>query len=85
MWNLFKYPPKYCDGCCVSTKPRNSIGLTAIAPEGVNNMNLPITHGPINNPKSISDNEKALIRDNSPNSSCMSRQRAYISRLYSEA
>jgi hypothetical protein len=28
--------PKYCDGCCVSTKPKNATGLTAIAPTSEN-------------------------------------------------
>lgn len=24
--------PKYCDGCCVTTKPKNATGLAAIGP-----------------------------------------------------
>jgi hypothetical protein len=35
--------PNYCDGCCVTTKPKHVIGIETIAPEGAKSAN----NGPI--------------------------------------
>lgn len=60
--------PKYCDGCCVPTKPKNatSLGTSISHGEVNNNINVPNFHGPINSTKATSDNQKALVHDNSP-------------------
>jgi hypothetical protein len=38
--------PKYCDGCCVSTKPKNSTGLAAIGRANDNQKALVRDNGP---------------------------------------
>jgi hypothetical protein len=51
--------PKYCDGCCVTTKPKNATGIGTIAPEGAKNTNKGLIQSPI-----TSDNQKSTMRDN---------------------
>ena len=38
--------PKYCDGCCISTRPKNGTGLAAIAPANNNQKTLMHNNGP---------------------------------------
>lgn len=52
--------PKYCDGCCVTTKPKHVIGIETIAPEGAKSANNGLIQGPI-----TGDNQKSMMRDNS--------------------
>ena len=51
--------PKYCDGCCVTTKPKNATGIGTIAPEGAKSANNGLILGPI-----TGGNQKSMMRDN---------------------
>ncbi|MFZ0326640.1 MAG: hypothetical protein WBP64_00150 [Nitrososphaeraceae archaeon] len=52
--------PKYCDGCCVTTKPKNATGIGTITPEGAKSANSGLIQGPI-----TGDNQKSMVRNNS--------------------
>jgi hypothetical protein len=53
--------PKYCDGCCVTTKPKNATGLGNIAPEGAKSTSKGVIQSSI-----TGDNQKSMMRDNGP-------------------